>query len=289
MVLKGGISSEREVSLQSGAAVARALREAGHSVHEWDLTEREFEWPDPEALYFVCLHGTFGEDGEIQSMMEKDGIRFTGAGSAACRLSFDKIAAKEAFRQSGLLVPEGQLWNQDVQWDVPYVLKPVADGSSVGVQRVLDPGDVEEAVRQAHQHGGRYMIERYVSGRELTVGILGNQALPVVEIRPHEGFYDYEHKYTVGLTQHLCPAPLEKEEVERLQAAALQAHRAVGCEVYSRVDFLMADSGEIYLLEINTIPGMTPLSLLPEAASSAGISFIELCNKIIELSREARP
>lgn len=289
IVLKGGISSERDVSLQSGTAVARALRDAGYTVREWDVTEREFEWPDREALYFVCLHGTFGEDGDIQSLMEKAGIRFTGAGSEACRRSFDKLESKEAFRHSGLRVADGEVWNEEVDWDLPYVLKPVADGSSVGVQLVLEPSDLGEAVRRAHQHGGRYMIERYIRGRELTVGILGDQALPVIEIRPHEGFYDYEHKYTTGMTEHLCPAPLDQEEVERLQSAALQAHRAVGCEVYSRVDFLMADNGEIYVLEINTIPGMTPLSLLPEAAAAAGISFTDLCVKIIELSREVRP
>jgi D-alanine-D-alanine ligase len=288
IVLKGGISSERNVSLQSGAAVAKALRDSGCSVQEWDLTEREFQWPDREALYFVCLHGTFGEDGEIQERMEKEGIRFTGAGAEACRCAFDKLEAKDAFRRAGLAVPEGRQWNEEIRWDLPYVLKPVADGSSVGVQLVLDPGDVDEAILQTKRHGGRYMIERYVDGRELTVGVLGDQALPIVEIRPLGGFYDYDHKYTDGMTEHFCPAPLEKEVAERLQAAALKAHRAVGCEVYSRVDFLLADDGEIYVLEINTIPGMTPLSLLPEAANAAGISFVHLCTKIIELSLEAR-
>ncbi|MEO0453750.1 MAG: D-alanine--D-alanine ligase [Verrucomicrobiota bacterium] len=288
VVLKGGISSEREVSLKSGHAVATALREVYENVSEFDVIEKEFQWPSDDALYFVCLHGTYGEDGEIQERMESEGIAFTGSGSLGCRQAFDKLLAKKCFHEAGVLTAAARPWNPGVDWNPPYVLKPTSDGSSVGVEIVRSSEDVSEAVKRAEERGVEYMIENYVAGREFTVGVLGETCLPVVEVRPKEGFYDYKHKYTDGMTEHLCPAPLDADQVEAIQAAALSAHQSLGCTVYSRVDFILDSSGEFYALEVNTIPGMTPLSLLPEAAAEAGISFAQLCTNIIELSMEVR-
>lgn len=288
VVLKGGISAEREVSLRSGAAVAEALREAGATVEELDVTDRDFVWTDAGAVHFVCLHGTFGEDGELQERMEREGVCFTGEGADVCRMAFDKLASKTRFRDAGLPVPEGGAWDGQRREALPCVVKPVADGSSVGVHLIRSEADWEAAENEQQSHGGGFMIESLVEGRELTVGILGDEALPVVEVKPMDGFYDYKHKYTDGLTQHLCPAPLDPEERQTVQEAALAAHRALGGRVYSRVDIILTSDGTPCVLEVNTIPGMTRLSLLPEAGTAAGYSFSDLCFKIIELSKEVR-
>ncbi len=288
-VLKGGVSSEREISLLTGAGVAEALRRQGVEVIEYDVTSRDFLLPDRERVAFIALHGTFGEDGGIQDVLAANGIRYTGSGPAACRLAFDKLAARERFAAAGLRTARGGPWNMQTSWEGPYVLKPVADGSSVGV--ILVRSDLEEkaACELALSSGKNYMIEELIEGRELSVGVLDGRALPVIELRPHDGFYDYENKYTAGKTDHLCPAPLPDEVTARVRAAAETAHNALGCEVYSRIDFILPEDHNPVILEVNTHPGMTPLSLLPEMAGVDGISFGELCARIVRLSLEVRP
>lgn len=289
-VLKGGISSEREVSLRSGKAVAAALREAGCDVEELDVTSADFALPPAQRMLFIGLHGTFGEDGALQKRLDEAGRKYTGPGAEACRLSFDKLAAREKFQAAGLRVARGGAWTPAVAWPIPYVLKPVADGSSLGVSIVLKPGDEGAARAAAQAFGKPMMVEEFIAGRELTVGMLDGRPLPVVEMRPKEGFYDYENKYTAGKTDHLCPAPLDAATTQKVQEAAAKAYRAVGCRVYARVDLILpADGSEPVVLELNALPGMTDLSLLPEAAAAGGISFPQLCRRIVELSLEARP
>ncbi len=286
ILLKGGISSEREVSLKTGAAVAAALRGEGMEVTEIDVTRADFELPD-QGPVFICLHGTFGEDGQLQKRLEEGGRIFTGSSAAACRLAFNKLLSRDAFEQAGLRVAAGGKWNPEMECKLPFVLKPVADGSSVGVYLIRDEASRAVAEKAAADHG-HYMVEELITGRELTVGILDGKALPLVEIRPLQGFYDYENKYTSGKSDHFCPAELDDVTTARVQECALKAHLAVGCEVYSRVDILLPEGGDPVVLEVNTIPGMTELSLLPEAAAAAGISFGELCSRILKLSTELR-
>lgn len=289
-VLKGGISSEREVSLRTGAAVAAALRSLGYSVSELDVTSTDFELPPAEHFLFIGLHGTFGEDGQLQTRLEAEGRRYSGSGPESCRLAFDKLLARERFIRAAVRVARGGAWSPETSWSLPYVLKPVADGSSVGVFVVRSEAEEAPARTAALASGKRMMIEDFIEGRELTVGILDGEPLPVIEMRPKEGFYNYENKYTPGRTEHLCPAPLKEAEREAVQNAAVKAYRAVEAAVYGRVDVILpADGSPPVVLELNSLPGMTDLSLLPEAAAAAGISFPELCRRIVQLSLEARP
>jgi len=289
-VLKGGISSEREVSLRSGAAVAAALRSLGASVEELDVTASDFALPPVERFLFIGLHGTFGEDGQLQKRLEAEGRRYSGSGPESCRLAFDKLLARERFIRAAVRVARGAAWSTETSWSLPYVLKPVADGSSVGVSLVRMPAEEAGARAAALASGKRMMIEDLIQGRELTVGLLDGEPLPVIEMRPKEGFYDYENKYTPGRTEHLCPAPLTAAERNAVQDAAVKAYRAVDAAVYGRVDVILpADGSAPVVLELNSLPGMTDLSLLPEAAAAAGIPFPELCRRIVRLSLEARP
>jgi D-alanine-D-alanine ligase len=289
-VLKGGISSEREVSLRSGAAVAAALRSIGAQVEELDVTAPDFPLPPRERFLFIGLHGTYGEDGQLQARLEAEGRRYSGSGPESCRLAFDKLLARERFIRAGVRVARGGAWTGATSWPLPHVLKPVADGSSVGVSLVRTAAEEPTARQAALASGKRMMVEDLIEGRELTVGILDGEALPVVEMRPKEGFYDYENKYTPGKTEHLCPAPLPAEALRAVQDAAVKAYRALEAQVYGRVDVILpADGSPPVVLELNSLPGMTDLSLLPEAAGVAGIVFPELCARIVRLSLEARP
>lgn len=289
-VLKGGISSEREVSLRSGAAIAVALRQVGYVVEELDVTTADFVLPPREQVLFIGLHGTFGEDGALQKRLDEAGRRYTGPGAEACRVSFDKLAARDKFQAAGLRVARGGPWTPAVLWPIPYVLKPVADGSSLGVSIVRNPGEEAAARAAAQAFGKPMMVEEFIAGRELTVGLLDGRPLPVVEMRPKEGFYDYENKYTAGKTDHLCPAPLDGPATRLVQEISATAYQSVGCQVYARVDVILPDDGSApVVLELNALPGMTDLSLLPEAAAAEGITFPQLCRRIVELSLEARP
>jgi D-alanine-D-alanine ligase len=289
-VLKGGPSAEREVSLRSGAAAAEALREAGYEVTEVIVEDAGFILPPETDLAFLALHGTFGEDGQVQEILEARGIPYTGANAQASRIAFDKEKTKEKFRAHGVPTPEGQLVSrlEQVTLPLPLFVKPNAQGSSVGTHPATTREELAAALADALKFDSSALVERFIRGRELTVGVLGDEALPIVEIHPLDGFYDYANKYTKGRTEYFCPARLPDEITRIIQKHALAAHRSLGQPVYSRVDFLLEKDGNPYCLEVNTIPGMTATSLLPKAAAAMGISFPQLCRRIIELSWAAR-
>ena len=285
-VLKGGLSAEREVSLRSGAAAAQALTEAGYDVTEILVDDRDFTLPSGIDLAFLALHGTFGEDGEIQDLLAARRIPFTGANAEISRLAFDKEKTKAKLRAAGVPTPEGQLVRrvEEVTLPLPLFIKPNAQGSSVGSHAAQTSEELASALADALKFDATALVESLIIGRELTVGVLGDQVLPIVEIRPLDGFYDYANKYTKGRTEYTCPAPIEKSTASLIQDYALTAHRSLGATIYSRIDFLLTQDGSPFCLEINTIPGMTATSLLPKAAAAAGISFPQLCGNIVELS-----
>jgi D-alanine-D-alanine ligase len=287
-VLLGGPGPEREVSLRSGAAVARALRSLGALVQEIDVKDSSLSLPKSIDLAYNMIHGTFGEDGQIQQILERQGIPYTGEGVAGSQLAFDKILSKRAFDEHG--VPTGR-WHviaagQKPRFEVPFVVKSPRQGSSVGVHIIKDFADLDAALEDCFRFGETVIVEEFFSGRELTVGILGDVALPIIEIVPREGFYDYQHKYTKGASEYFVPAPIGDEATQAVRYAALAAKRALGLEIYSRVDVILASDGRLNVLEINTIPGMTETSLLPKAAAAAGLDFPTLCERIASLSMQ---
>jgi len=293
-VLCGGPSSEREVSLRSGSAVTKALRALGANAYEIDVQNGDFHLPDGTELAFNALHGTFGEDGTVQAILENKGVLYTGEGVEGSRAAFDKIESKRRFIEHGVptapyvTLQKGEILNLAV----PYVVKVPCQGSSVGVYIVKEAAEGETALEKAFAQADTILVETFVSGRELTVGILGETALPIIEIRPRGGFYSYENKYTWtnrgGAAEHECPARLSHAEKEIVEQAALAAHRALELEIYSRVDVILNKNREPQVLEVNTIPGMTETSLLPEAAAVAGISMAQLCERVVRLSLERR-
>jgi D-alanine-D-alanine ligase len=285
-VLMGGPSAEREVSLRTGAACAGALREAGYEVGEVVVDDENFEVPAGTDLAFLAMHGPFGEDGTVQEILARRGIPFTGANAASSRICIDKDETKAALSRAGVPVPEGQLVHRidEIRLPLPLFLKPNTLGSSVGSAPVFTAAELAPALEHALRYGAPALVERFIQGRELTVGVLGGEAFPIVEIHPLDGFYDYTNKYTKGRTEYFCPARLPEEITRRIQDYALAANRAVGDPVYSRIDFLLEKDASPYCLEINTIPGMTATSLLPKAAAAAGLTFPQLCRRIVELS-----
>jgi D-alanine-D-alanine ligase len=288
-VLMGGPSAEREVSLRTGAACADALREGGYDVTEVVVDDENFVLPARTDLAFLAMHGPFGEDGQVQDILAARGVPFTGADAETSRITIDKEKTKEKFRAAGVPAPQGQLVRrvEDVAISLPVFVKPNTLGSSVGSRAARTREELGAAVADALKYDSEVLVEQLINGRELTVGVLGSQVLPVVEIRPLDGFYDYTNKYTKGKTEYFCPAPLSEDLTARIQRYALAAHRAVGDAVYSRIDFLL-EGDTPYCLEINTIPGMTATSLLPKAAAAVGITFPELCRRIVDLSWAAR-
>jgi D-alanine-D-alanine ligase len=337
IVLTGGNSAERNVALASGSAIAKELRESGHNVRvidpvyganqpeeaaifEGHLTVGE-EFPTAEELnrynsrkvleciqsdlfdntdiVFLGLHGKFGEDGRLQSLLEMRGVKYTGSGVTSSAIAMDKDISKIIFNNCN--IPTARWFmlrkglsdvlkideNIKLEMGYPAVIKPNDEGSTVGlsiVQPDVEDAQLGAALDMAFNYSERIMVEQFIEGRELTVAILGNEALPVVEIKPKDGFYDYEHKYTKGMTEYFCPADLPEKLAKELQEKSLAAHNALGCKVYSRVDFRLNQKGEYFCLEVNTLPGMTELSLVPKAAGSIGMSFPELLNRIIEYS-----
>ena len=288
-VLKGGPGSERDVSLRSGASVAAALRTAGAHVTEIEVSGTEVEIPEGTELVFNLIHGTFGEDGRLQRLLEEKGIPYTGEGVEESRVAFDKILTKKALIRAGVPTPGSEILREGGKptLPLPIVIKAPCQGSSVGVHLIHEASGIEPALADCLRHGEEVLVEELVEGRELTVGVLGDQVLPVVEIRPLAGFYDYTNKYTKGATEYLVPAPLTRGETEAVQAVALAAVKALGLCVYSRVDVLLGNAGPT-VLEINTIPGMTETSLLPKAAAASGLDFPALCCRIASLSLNAR-
>ncbi len=285
-VLMGGPGAEREVSLRSGAAVSRALEACGAIVEQVDVKGPDFVLPAGTFLACNMIHGTFGEDGQIQEILETRGIPYTGEGVEGSRIAFDKILTKQKFDAAG--VPTAK-WHtvkpgEATQLDLPMVIKAPRQGSSVGVHIIKDAAAIPAALQDCFQFGDEVLIEEFFKGRELTVGILGQDVLPIVEIVPNEGFYDYQHKYTKGASNYYVPADIGPDATQAVQAAALAAYRSVGLEVYARVDVLLAPDGSLNVLEINTIPGMTETSLLPKAAATVGLDFPALCERIAALS-----
>jgi D-alanine-D-alanine ligase len=296
-VLYGGISAEREVSLSSGRQCITALREAGFTVTPIDVTEdltaviHALTHPRPDAV-FNALHGRFGEDGCIQGVLDWLGLPYTHSGLRASALAMDKAAAKAVFRQAGLPVAEHRLVTRDEleaadPLPLPYVVKPVNEGSSVGVY-IVQQGDNRRAeIARAWRYGEHAMAESYIPGRELTVGVMGDRALAVTDIIADAGvFYDYESKYADGGSRHVLPAQIGAQTYAKALDIALRAHQALGCRGASRADFRYDENADrLVLLEVNTQPGLTPTSLLPEQAAHCGIPFPALCAWMVKEAR----
>ena len=295
-VLKGGPSSERAVSLATGAGIAKALGSLGANVMEVDVENADFVFSDSTELAFIALHGTFGEDGQVQQILEDRGVPYTGEGVAESRLAFDKIPSKQKFTQHGVTTPHWEVIHvgQQPTLPLPYVIKAPRQGSTVGVYIVKEESQAAAALRDAAKYDEELLIEQFIPGRELTIGVLGELALPVLEIIPKSGFYDFNDKYPFlnpqggGGAQHVCPAAIPADLTGKIQDLALLAARSLGLKVYSRVDVMLSPQNVPFVLEINTIPGMTETSLLPDAAAVAGITYPQLCARIIELSLAAR-
>lgn len=292
-VLMGGPSSERDVSLATGRGVSKALRSLGVEVAEVDVRDENFQLPGDVDFAFITLHGTFGEDGQLQELLEQRGVAYTGEGVEGSRLAFDKIRSKEKFEEQRVRTPEWETIEADQQprMQLPIVVKAPRQGSTVGVHIVKTSEELAPAIAGSAKYDRELLIEKFVTGRELTIGILGDQALPILEIIPKGGVYDFTNKYPFlnpqagGGAEHVCPARIDREKTAEIQQLALRAFRALGLQVYGRVDAILSDSGEPFVLEVNTIPGMTEASLLPEAAAAAGISYVDLCARILALSR----
>lgn len=295
-VLMGGWSSEREVSLMSGAGVADALESLGHRVTRIDMgrdVAEKLAAAKPDIV-FNALHGTPGEDGTVQGLLDLMGLRYTHSGLTTSVIAIDKELTKQQLVPHGVRMPEGRIVTSESLYEGdpmarPYVLKPVNEGSSVGVAIVTDGGNygnpIGRDVEGPWQHFDRLLAEPFVKGRELTAAVLGDEALAVTELRTKSGFYDYDAKYTDGLTQHVCPADIPDDVRDAALAMALKAHQLLGCKGASRSDFRWDDEQGVdglYLLEVNTQPGMTPLSLVPEQAKYLGLSYAELVQRIVE-------
>lgn len=343
VVLAGGLSPERDVSLSSGSLIANALREAGHRVVLLDVyegitaneneleglfkdkitgTPYNYKVPEKEPdldeikrrtdngnsligknvlpvcrladVVFIALHGAMGENGQIQAVFDVMGIKYTGTGYAGSLLAMDKDLTKKLLLQAGIptakwLVCDGS--GMDTQKIInriglPCVVKPCSGGSSIGVSIVNSAGALREAVAAAGSIEETIMVEKMISGREFSVGILEGRALPVIEIIPGEGFYDYKNKYQTGLTTEICPARLTEAQKKKLQDYSLRIHELLRLGTYSRIDFILDESGEFICLEANTLPGMTPTSLIPQEALAEGISYVELCSRIVGAAAE---
>ncbi len=290
-VLMGGLSAEREVSLKSGMAVHQALLAQGYNSTAIDVRHSVADILREERIEvaFIALHGRYGEDGCIQGLLELMQIPYTGSGVLASALAMHKLYSKQAFSAAGLTITpyvavrQGETCTvNDLPFDLPVVVKPVQEGSSVGVAIVKQADQLEAALADAFRYDDLVLVEQYVKGREVQVGILDNQPIGAIEIVPQKEFYDFEAKYSDGMAEHFFPARLPAELYEKVQQQGLQAHRALGCDGYCRVDFLVTETGECYLLEVNTLPGMTALSLLPEIAQKgAGLSFPALVERIL--------
>jgi len=331
-LIAGGISAEREVSLNSSRFILKALRFLGHSVKVIDpifgneLVEEDIifkdkiskDYPTFEKIKelqdkksvnlvkcinselfddidfaFIGLHGKYGEDGKIQTLLELSNIKYSGSGVLSSAVAMDKNISKSIFLNNNILTPDWFIFNKSevISYDecfkrfgLPMVIKPNDEGSTVGLTIVKKIEEFEDAVKIARSFSDKILIEKYIKGRELTVAVVDDIAYPVVEVKPIDGFYDYEHKYSKGKTDYFCPADIEESVSEKSKALAIKAHRALGCEVYSRVDFLLTEDNELYCLEVNTLPGMTELSLVPKATAVMNMSFNELVQKIIDVS-----
>ena len=299
-ILMGGPSTERVISLESGKAVYESLTQAGFKVAAIDIkTDGKQEnigliKSHEVDVAFIAMHGRFGEDGQIQEILDTMGIPYTGSGARASRLAMDKIASRKIFEASGLAVPRYKAEDNlsyNANWmarhndfALPLVVKPATHGSSIGLSIVEKEEELGKSVGLAFSFDERIIIEEYVMGREVTVGILDEKALPVIEIIPKKRFFDYEAKYQAGFTEYVVPAELEDKTAKKIQEAALSAHKLLGCYGCSRVDLILSKENIPFVLEVNTIPGLTKISLLPKAAKVVGIDFPQLCIKLIKLA-----
>lgn len=340
ILITGGPSAEREVSIASSKSIVKALRELGHNVKVVDPINGDTMVPEDEIfrsgvkkdspsfellneihrksdrkildcinssifdnidLAFLGVHGKFGEDGKIQSLLELRGIRYTGSDVFSSALAMDKDISKIILNSAGIKTPDWIVLRKSsgehnlikISENIlnsigyPCVVKPNDEGSTVGLS-IVQP-DVEDiqlgkSLELAFNYSDKVLIEKFIRGRELTVPVIGNETFPVIEIRPKDGFYDYEHKYTKGMTEYFCPAEIPEETEKLARDNALKAHRILGCSVYSRIDFILDEKNDLYCLEVNTLPGMTETSLVPKSAAAVGMSFDKLIERIIELS-----
>ena len=295
-VVRGGLSAERRISLRSGRAVTRAFKRVGVPVFPIDPADRKnFSRKILEAdILFIALHGKGGEDGVLQKMLERKRIRFTGSPSRACMKSFDKSVSKRHFEKLGVPTPEYAILTQK-NWrkaasafPVPFFAKPLDGGSSQGVFLVEDFRGSAEKLRRSVLRFGRLLIEKKITGRELTAGLLGDLRLPVVEVKPSRPFYDYKAKYTKGMTTYEVPANIPAKVAKKIQAIAHRVYRGLGLRGFSRVDVMLDRKNRPYVLEVNSIPGLTEFSLLPKAARAIGISFEELCLRVLRDAYEPK-
>ena len=300
-VLMGGPSGEHDISLKSGHGIVEALTRRGWSVTPvtiprflsveaaCDMTRKSMLSTGTDAV-FLALHGPFGEDGTVQELSEKMHLAYTGSNAHTSRIGMDKVASKKRFQDAGLTVPQGVVidWARHPKVPdgvmLPVVVKPAGQGSSLGVSIIRTQEGLEPAIQEAARHDPRVLIETFIQGRELTVGVFGDEALPIVEVRPHHQFFDFASKYTAGMTDYLVPAPVPPEVASAVQAVGLKAHRALGCRHLSRTDLILTEEGVPVVLEINTIPGFTPTSLVPKAAGCLGISYDELCEQLLMMA-----
>lgn len=302
-VLYGGISGEREVSLSSGKGIMDALKKNGHDVTGIDFhPDRLNEIIELDAdLVFIGLHGKFGEDGRVQGLLDMLGIPYVGSGVLASALAMSKAKAKQTFTASGIPVAKSKMYSLlqehnikgicqeiEAEWKPPFVIKPNKEGSTLGLTVVKQANEIEAAVEYAFESDDEILVEAFVKGRELTVPVLGKpgeeRALPVIEIIPKNELYDYESKYAPGGSEHIVPAKIDESIAEKIQKYAVLAHQSLGCKTYSRVDFLLKENGNPVILEVNTLPGMTPTSLFPDAAKAEGITYEEMIEEFVQLS-----
>ncbi len=288
-VVRGGLSAERPISLRSGRAVSKSLKRIGFKVLTLDTADKEnFLRKAKQAdILFIALHGEGGEDGSLQEFLEQKKIIFTGSSSAACKKSFDKFITKKYFKKFGISTPESILldkkdWKEKAEkFPTPYFAKPLDGGSSQGVFLVEDFSSSAEKIERSILKYGKILIEKRIFGRELTCGVLSDKKLPPIEVKPKRDFYDYKAKYTKGMTEYICPAKISKSVSLKIQNLALKSHKKLGLSGFSRVDIMLDKKNQPFALEINSIPGLTELSLLPKAARSIGISFDELCLEVL--------
>lgn len=300
-LLAGGTSGEREISLASGKGAGEALREAGFIVQELDPAKKDHLKTlieEPFDVAFLCLHGKGGEDGVLQGFLETIGLPYTGPGVWSSATAMNKAQSKLFYQREGIPTAPYQYIKKGEGYSVQElalamggtcVVKPATEGSALGIYIVEGEEAIADAIERVFEIDELVVVEKYIQGTELTVAVLGNRdpfALPVIEIVPKADFYDFESKYAPGGSQHICPAPLDEEKTKQVMDAAVGAHKALQCSGVSRSDFILDESGIPWILETNTIPGMTATSLLPDAARAAGISFPELCTKLIEYAFE---
>ena len=302
-VIRGGKSAERKISLKTGKAILSALQTKGYQVVDVDPKDNLHQQLHENEIdcAFIALHGRYGEDGTIQGFLEMEEIPYTGSGVLGSALAMDKVSSKRIFEQFGINTPEFMVLDKNTyqqQWEevaakvkeklsFPVVVKPALEGSSLGLSITKQADDLLADVKEAFKYDQQILIEEYIAGKEITVAIIGTEnleALPVIEIKPKDGVYDFEAKYTKGATEFIIPANLENDVYQQAQEFSLQAHQVLNCQGVSRVDLRVNPEGKVSVLEVNTIPGMTETSLLPQAAAEKGISFPDLVEKILKLA-----